>query len=154
MGNDEQQSTPSTSPVLDVRQNGIPVPSASLDAVATLIHSFFGMMQGVEKRITDRIIENAEASKERWARSESIDSERWKQWEARFDEYCNITNEHIEVVEIKIDDHLKAEEKAEERMDARVRPVQNVLSYASRHWRTIALAAVVIVDVVGRLVHP
>jgi hypothetical protein len=112
---DEQ---PSVMPALDVRQNGAqPTFSVSLDAIMTLIHSFGTMVSAMERRIADRMAENAEASKERWGK-----------WEERLGK-----------VERQVADHLREEHEDEIRTEARVRPVRLSLAYVGRHWRTAAL---------------
>lgn len=114
-------------PALTVTQDGTTPPSASLDAITTLIHSFASMITAMEGRLTKRIDDNAAASKERWAK-----------WEGR-----------LEKLEGVVADHLTAAHDAEVAAEARARPVRTVLGVLVDHWRDILLAILAVLGLFG-----
>lgn len=127
--------TESNAPLRAARQ-GEPV--ASVDTVTTLIQSFGQMMADMERRITERINENAAASRERWTR-----------WEADFCEYRNETNRRIELLEVRVETHLDTVDREHLVWDARFGPVRNAARFVARNWRTILLLLFALLGVLG-----
>lgn len=124
-------------PELETRRAFAGEQVASVDAIAVLIQSFATMIGKMEDRITGRITENAEASKERWQR-----------WEAEFKAY-QATNDHrVALVEGQIRDYLAREHDDDVRNDARVRPVKTLAGWVWGNWRDIVLLAIALIALV------
>lgn len=100
-------------PLIDTQQTMTTSPAASLDAVTTLVHSFALMVQGVEHRLTERLTDNAQQSRERWTR-----------WESDFREYREATDRRIGILEASVHDHHAEAERARIVADARTRPIR------------------------------
>lgn len=115
-------------PKLDVLQNGEDRPAASLEAVTTLIHAFASMMTSMEARLTDRITENAAASKERWGK-----------WEKEFREYRDANDTRIGVLEGKVDKHLDEDERSDLVWNARLGPARRAATLISHNWKTVVV---------------
>ena len=110
----------------------------TLDAVTTLVHSFGMMVTAMEARITTQIQNNAVASKERWGR-----------WETEFKEYRTATDRRIEILEVRLDGHLRKEEREDLIIDARIRPLRTTAGLLAAHWRTLAIVVLSIAALAG-----
>ena len=116
--------------MLSTHQDGTAIPSVSLDAVTALIHSASAMMTAMESRLTERIKDNAEASRERWTA-----------WEADFREYRAQIETRIQVLEGSVHDHHAEAERARIANEARVKPVLTTVGWIGKHWKELALVA-------------
>jgi hypothetical protein len=123
---------------LDVHQNGGSRPTASLDAITTLIHSFALMIQGVEQRITERISANADASKDRWER-----------WETDFRDYRKGIEKRLTLLEASVHDHAEEARQAKIAREAKIRPIRALGLFLVLHWRDILILLIGILALMG-----
>lgn len=129
-------------PVLDIRQSpGDGRPTASLDAVTTLIHSFASMITAMETRLAAQIRDNAEASKERWQR-----------WEAEFGRYQEATDRRISSLEASVHDHHAEDERRRIATQARVQPVRSLVGWLWLNRRDIIVVLIGVATLLGVLV--
>lgn len=130
----DEAMTPSAQPLVVSGQ----MSAADVTALVTL---FSGMLDAMERRIINRLDQNATGASERWKAHEKEHTDADKR-------LCDMQD--------LLSDHLNAERDEDLIAQARVAPVKTAFGWFVGNWRTVMLfifAALAIVGFIGDAIH-
>ena len=113
--------------------------------VTALVDLMAGMLDRMEARIIGRLDDNSRLASERWVKHDTELVANTKRVVDRFVLIETALDADIAVLEA----HLAHERDEQLIHEARVKPVRMSIGYAEKHWRTIALWAVMILTLLG-----
>jgi hypothetical protein len=116
----------------------VPQPILGNGDVTALMSLINSMLQAMEYRILQRLDTNSIAAAERWAKHDAELEQSNRRTADRFERMELALEATNEVVQ----GHLRKQQDAEIRMDARVRPIRGSLSWLWLHWRDIVLLVI------------
>ena len=119
--------------------------SMSVTEVTGLVQLFNNQLLAMEGRLITKMDDNSKLASERWIKHD-LDLERNRATLiARFEKL-----EHaVLTVEQSLQAHLDKEHDEELTVQARIKPVKNILDYTVRNWRTIALWVMLVLTFMG-----
>lgn len=118
------------------------------DMLALVAH-ITELLAASERRIIDRLNENANGAEKRWAKH---DAEAVKQLGAIREEIGVLRadfNSHLTVANV----HFAREHDDDLVAQARIKPIKMSAAYAAKNWRTIALWVVLLLTMLGTAVE-
>lgn len=112
-----------------------PLAIPSPDQVGVLA-LFLGQMGEMERRISKKIDENAEAAKHRWLAHDDS-----------HDKLARAIND----IDDRLTKHLLVEEQEKLVFQARVGPIKSAITMAVRDWRTVVIIGFLLIDFLGQV---
>lgn len=124
---------------------GVSGSEMTVSDVTGLVHLFNGMLVSMEGRLIAKIDETSRLAAERWA-AHDLERLTFRELDAkRFEKL----EQAIFTVEITLKQHLDKERDEDLVLDARVRPIKSVGGYIIHNWRTLLLAILAVLAILG-----